>query len=74
MAKRKKQHDVEPDPEPTKRNPETMIGLESGSDVLYVDLPEGSDPRQSKVSYGGANYEASAVDGDGVWIYRHRSM
>lgn len=72
MAKKQKRHDVEP--EPTKRDPETTIGLESGPDVLYVDLPAEYEPRQPKVSYMGANYEASAVDADGVWIYRHRSM
>lgn len=74
MAKRKKQHAVEPDPETTKRDPETTIGLESGPDVLYVDRPAEYEPRQPKISYSGANYEASAVNADGVWIYRHRSM
>lgn len=46
------------------------IGFSSGGAVSYVDHPDPANPRSRTVMYGGEQYEAVAVDADGVWLYR----
>lgn len=60
---------VEPPPVP--RDPTKTIGLESGihGEYLYLDAPP-EWHRDTRILYNGQNYEATATDRDGCWIYR----
>lgn len=59
------------EPPPVTRDPTKTIGLESGihGEYLYLEAPP-EWHRDSRMLYGGLNYEHVSDDRDGCWIYR----
>jgi hypothetical protein len=70
-------------PAPVKRDPFKVIGLESGvpGEYRYVEVPAAFEVDRDadgklinvhvrRILFEGANFEHTAEDGDGCWIYR----